>query len=98
MATVRRSRAALLLLLLPIAGLLLASGSVPHLHLSGDFGLWNQEHDASLLAAHGTSAALPDVLPVLAALLVVALAPRAPARRSPDAPRGLTDSRAPPLR
>jgi hypothetical protein len=87
-----------LLGLLALAAVALAGGSLPHLHASGEPGLWNEEHDLSLMAALGTVAspldAAPGLLPVLTRL--VTLAPVSP---DPiDSLVRLADPRAPPLR
>src|SRR5438876_12189660 len=55
-----------LALLLGLVAFVLAGASLPHLHASRDFGLWNEEHDLSLLAALGTAASQPDATPVMA--------------------------------
>ncbi len=85
-----------LALLAALAALLLAGGSLPHLHASGESGLWNEEHDLSLMAALGTAASQPDAAPVVALVLVVVLASAPAPFRRVSAPRRLADSRAPP--
>ncbi|MEK7387465.1 MAG: hypothetical protein AABZ83_13575 [candidate division NC10 bacterium] len=87
-----------LVLLLSLAGFVLAGSTVPHLHADGGFGLWNQEHDLSLMAALGTAAAPPDAPPVVALVLVVVLALAPVSFWLAGAPLRLADSRAPPPR
>jgi hypothetical protein len=84
--------------LLALAAVALAGGSLPHLHGGGGPGLWNEEHDLSLMAALATDASPLAAAPVL--LLVLApLVTLAPVRPGPSgAPGRLADSRAPPLR
>lgn len=87
-----------LVLLLGLSASVLAGASLPHLHASGEPGLWNQEHDLSLMAALGSAAAQLDAAPalILALALVAALAPVV--FRLPGGPLRLADSRAPPAR
>jgi hypothetical protein len=87
-----------LVLVLGLAAFLLAGATLPHLHASGGLGLWNGEHDLSLMAAVGATALLLDAVPVVALVLtlVLTLAPRAD--RLAGAPLRLSDSRAPPVR
>jgi len=87
-----------LLLVLGLAAFLLAGATLPHLHASGGFGLWNAEHDLGLMATVGSAASLTDTASVVVLLLTVllALAPRAD--RLAGAPLRLADSRAPPTR
>lgn len=92
-----RSRVALLLLLLAIP-LLLQAASLPHTHAGAPAGLFNQEHDLTLLAT-AAAAATPAVTGAVVLLLPVgealaSLAPGPPV--GPNARRA--DSRAPPLR
>jgi hypothetical protein len=84
-------------LLLGLLAFVLAGASVPHLHRATEPGLWNQDHDLSLMAAVGTHAAEPDAMPVLglapspAAVFLPPVADRSAAPLRPSAPR------APPL-
>ncbi len=87
-----------LLLLLGIAAFLAAGATCPHLHASGEPGLWNEEHDLGLMAAHGSVAALADAAPVVAMVLVLAFALAPVVFRLPGGPFRLSDSRAPPAR
>ena len=86
------------LLVVALAGLVLAGGSLPHTHVAGTPGVWNLDHDASLMAAFGLGAALPDGPPAVALVLVVTLALARAAARLAAAPCCLADSRAPPSR
>jgi len=86
----------LLLLLLIIVPLVGQRASLPHSHSGPTPGLFNEEHDLTLLATSG-AAALPAVLPLVFAFTVVALVavqvPRRPVPIAFDA----VGSRAPPL-
>lgn len=96
MAAVTKLRA--LLLVLGLTALLLAGASLPHLHASGEFGLWNEEHDLGLMATLGAAASLLDATPVVALVLALVLALAPGADRLAGAPRRLAASRAPPAR
>lgn len=87
-----------LILLLGLAGFVLAGSTVPHLHAAGESGLWNEEHDLTLMAALGSAAAPPDAAPVVALVLVVVVALAPVSFRLAGAPLRLADSRAPPAR
>lgn len=87
-----------LILLLGLAGFVLAGSSVPHLHAAGEAGLWDEEHDLTLMAALGTAAAQPDAAPVVALVLVVILALAPVSFRLASTSLRLADSRAPPAR
>jgi len=87
-----------LLLVLGLTAFVVAGGTLPHLHASGGFGLWNQEHDLGLMAAVGSAASLSEAAPVVVLLLTVLLALAPSADRLAGAPLRLADSRAPPAR
>ena len=87
-----------LLLVLGLAAFLLAGATLPHLHASGGFGLWNAEHDLGLMATVGSAASLTDTASVVVLLLTVLLALAPSADRLAGAPLRLADSRAPPTR
>jgi hypothetical protein len=93
----RRGRLALLLALLAVP-LLLQGASVPHTHAGAAAGLFNQEHDLTLLATMGTVASdvpvVPAVIVVLVATVVASLARSRPATMFLRA----ADPRAPPAR
>jgi hypothetical protein len=84
-------------LLLGLLAFVFAGAIVPHLHTATEPGLWNHDHDLSLMAAGGTHAAEPDVMPVLglvpspAAVFAPLVAEHSAAPLRPSAPR------APPL-
>ena len=92
-----RWRLVVLLALLTLP-LLLQGASLPHTHVGGANGLFNQEHDLTLLATIGTVAsdvaAAPGVMVVLVATGVACLGrlPRV------TTPARAADSRAPPAR
>ena len=87
-----------LLLALGLTAFLLAGACLPHLHVSGGLGLWNEEHDLSLMAALGTAASLLDAAPGVVPVFVLVLTLAASAVRLAGAPLRLSDSRAPPVR
>ena len=84
------------LLLLAALGLVLQAGSVPHLHARADVGLYNEEHDLTLLAGLAAQAIEGDATPVI----TVDLAPPSLTPDTPERPTAPTvrsgDSRAPP--
>jgi hypothetical protein len=75
---------------------LLAGASLPHTHASAGPGLWNADHDLSLMAAFGTHACQIDAMPVLGIALTLAAASSLAATHAASAPLRLSDSRAPP--
>jgi hypothetical protein len=88
---------AAVLVTLATAGMVLAAGSVPHVHVADEPAYFNEEHDLSLLAGLAGQLTV-DRLPALAMDDVSALVlPLLPARRAvlvaPSA-----ESRAPPAR
>jgi hypothetical protein len=75
---------------------LFLTAAVPHLHVDQEVGLWNHEHDLSLLATPAGGVPLPDgplllhvAVVVAAVLLTVCAPPATTVWRQPD-------SRAPP--
>lgn len=90
------SRRRALLLLLGVVAFLLAGASMPHTHAGAAPGIWNADHDLTLMAAFGSHACQPAATPALG-LVPTRAAVIAPAGRSTvSAPPSLTDSRAPP--
>jgi hypothetical protein len=87
-----------LLLVLGLTAFVVAGATLPHLHASGGFGLWNAEHDLGLMAVVGSAASLTDAAPGVVLLLTVLLALAPGADRLAGAPLRLADSRAPPAR
>ena len=85
------------LLLAAVFALLLQGSCLPHTHAGVGPGLYNQDHDLSLLATLHGAAVLLDAQP--APLVVLVVSAVTPARTgSPAAPaRSTADSRAPPL-
>jgi hypothetical protein len=83
--------------LLGLLAFVLAGASVPHLHTATGPGLWNYDHDLTLMAAVGTYAGQPDAMPALdlvpapAAVFAPPVADHTAASLRPSAPR------APPL-
>jgi hypothetical protein len=84
-------------LLAAVLALLLQGACLPHTHTGVGPGLYNQDHDLSLLAILHGAAVLLDAQP--APLVVVMVSAVTPAGTgSPAAPtRSTADSRAPPL-
>ena len=91
------SRLALVtMLLLAASGMVLQTGSVPHLHADGQTALYNEEHDLTLLAGLAGHVIQVDAIPVLAIDAVsAALPPFTPERLAIHFVRS-GDSRAPP--
>ena len=88
----------LALVMLAAAGLVLQAASLPHLHASGGSGLYNQEHDLTLLASLTAHVTLSDAAPALTLDQVAgALAPSVPESRVLRVAYA-ADSRAPPVR
>ena len=83
-------------LLLGVVALVLAGASLPHTHAGSTPGLWNADHDLTLMAAFGTHACQLDAMPVIGIALVLAAAISLAAARLAAAPARLSDSRAPP--
>jgi len=91
-----RRFAFVVMLLLAASGMMLEAGSVPHLHAAHDAGVYNEEHDLTLLASLAGHVVLADAPVVPSADGVPA---SAPALAPQHAPRPLADSgesRAPP--
>jgi hypothetical protein len=92
----RAARAVLLVLL--VLPLLLQGAALPHTHTGAPDGLFNHEHDLTLLAITGTVASADAAAPAVTLVLVAATVTLS-ARRRPATPAARTaDSRAPPLR
>jgi hypothetical protein len=87
-----------LALAMAVAALALSAGSVPHVHVGPGVGLWNLEHDLSLLATRGVGAPLPEAAPVIGVALVVATVLLPACLPFVSAPRRHSAPRAPPLR
>ena len=84
------------LALLAAAAMVLQAGSVPHRHDDRNAGLYNQEHDLTLLAGLAGHATTPGLAPSVAIDTVSApVVPATPARPTLEA-LGAGDSRAPP--
>jgi hypothetical protein len=90
------SKRRILPLLLAVVALLLAGASLPHTHAVTSPGIWNADHDLTLMAAFGTYACQLDAMPVLGLALVLVATISLAATRAVAAPRRLSDSRAPP--
>lgn len=84
------------LILLAVAGMLLSAAALTHTHVGPGPGLYNQEHDLTLLATRSGGAPLPDVTPGLGIVVAVSSLPAPATEATPAAPRSLPDSRAPP--
>ena len=90
------SKRRVFLLLLGVVAFLLAGASMPHTHAGAGPGLWNADHDLSLMAAFGTHACQLDAMPVLGLALMLAATIALVPVRAASAPLSLSDSRAPP--
>ena len=90
------SKRRVFLLLLGVVAFLLAGASMPHTHAGAGLGLWNADHDLSLMAAFGTHACQLDAMPVLGLALALATTIALAPVRAASAPLSLSDSRAPP--
>ncbi len=85
-----------LLLLLGVVAFLLGGASMPHTHAGVAPGLWNADHDLTLMAAFGTHACQLDAIPVLGLALVLSATISLAAAHAASAPLRLSGSRAPP--
>ena len=83
-------------LLLAVVAMLLAGASLPHTHAGSSPGIWNADHDLTLMAAFGTHACPLDAMPVLGLAIVISAAISLVAAHRAAAPLRLSDSRAPP--
>ena len=83
-------------LLLGVVALLLTGASLPHTHAGSTPGLWNADHDLTLMAAFGTHACQLDAMPVLGIAVVLAAMLSLASAHVAAAPLRLSDSRAPP--
>jgi hypothetical protein len=92
----RSTRVALLLLL--VLPFLLQGATLPHTHAGGPHGLYNQEHDLTLLAIVGAVASSDVATPAVVLVLLFSTLVVAPRRRPATAPPNTADSRAPPVR
>ena len=91
-------RLAFLLLVLATVGIVLQAASLPHLHAGNQAGLYNEEHDLTLLAGLAGHVLLAGVTPALVVALIATLLQRHVAERPPLRLRHAADSRAPPVR
>lgn len=85
-----------LLALVAASGMVLQGGTVPHLHDDHEAGLYNQEHDLTLLAGLAGHAVAPDAAPTPAIDAVSAPIRTTAPPRPPLRIAGSSDSRAPP--
>jgi len=90
------SKRRVLPLLLGVVALLLAGASLPHTHAGSSPGLWNADHDLTLMAVFGTHACQLDAMPVLGIAVVLAAMLSLASAHVVAAPRRLSVSRAPP--
>ena len=88
----------LVVLVLATAGMVLQTGSIPHVHAAMQIGLYNAEHDLSLLAGLAAHVIATDAAPTLTfdavSTKLLPLVPAHPPLRVAYA----GDSRAPPVR
>ena len=90
--------AMLLLVLVGLLGIVISAGSLPHTHAASRPGLYNQEHDLTLLAAVGGAGPLPESPSVAPVALVASLVVLPISWEPRPRPRRPIDSRAPPIR
>lgn len=84
------------LLVLATAGMVLQAGSVPHLHQASAPGIYNEEHDLTLLAGFAAQALLAAVAPIPAPAAAVSSVPPLVSERPVVRLARSGDSRAPP--
>jgi hypothetical protein len=85
------------LLLAAVLAVLLQGAVLPHTHAGVGPGLYNQDHDLSLLATLHGAAVLLDAQPAPLVIVVVSTVALAGADSPPALARSTADSRAPPL-
>ncbi len=90
------SRRRALLLLLGVVAFLLAGASVPHTHAGIAPGIWNADHDLSLMAAFGNHACPLDAVPIVALVLALTATLTPTAVEAASVPRSRFGSRSPP--
>ena len=86
------------LLLLAAAGMVLQTGSVPHTHAASSSGVYNGEHDLTLLAGLAGHAPLTVAAPAITVDAVSTLVASSVAERPASRLARSGDSRAPPVR
>jgi len=87
---------ALGLVLVAVAAFALEGASLPHSHAAGEPAFFNHDHDLTSCATFGGAPIPAASLDISLAVAVVA-APLSAGPKPATAPRGLADSRAPPL-
>jgi len=94
---VRRHWLVAAVLLVAVAAVVLQGGSVPHTHAGIGPGVYNHDHDGTLLATLHGAATISAAQPAM--LLFAMVSSVAPTATDPvdSAPRPTADSRAPPL-
>lgn len=99
MAPIRRLPQALwiMALLLTVVPMVSQAASIPHSHNAQAPGLFNEDHDLTLLAASST-VAVSEAPTLLIAPIITAFISLRPASRPSTYSAGTTDSRAPPIR
>ena len=85
------------LLLLAATGMVLQAGSVPHSHIAAQAGLFNEEHDLTLLAGLAGSVLPIDAAPPVSLDVVSTLVPPDVPERPADRFAHAAASRAPPV-
>jgi hypothetical protein len=84
-----------LLIVVVLLALTAQGATVPHTHTGAGVGLFNQEHDLTLLATAGTAAPLPVTTLLFVAVVFVSLCMSAPSAPIAFVSRD-AESRAPP--
>ena len=88
----------LLLLFLAAAGMVLQAGSVAHVHADAAPGIYNEEHDLTLMAGLSAQVILVDAAPAPALEAISALLAPYAVEHAASRVVFSADSRAPPLR
>ncbi|MGH7301931.1 MAG: hypothetical protein ACRELZ_01480 [Candidatus Rokuibacteriota bacterium] len=83
-------------MLMAVVALLLAGASLPHTHAGSSAGIWNADHDLTLMAVFGTHACQPGAMAVLGIVLAFAAMVSLAGAHVAAAPLRLSDCRAPP--
>ena len=91
-----RRGAVVALLFVAVLAMVAQLGSVPHLHAKPGHGLFNAEHDLTLLAGLAGHGVEVDAAPRLAPDAVAFAIASSPSARLASRVTGSTDSRAPP--
>lgn len=84
------------LVLVALAAFVIEGATLPHLHAAGEPAFFNHDHDLTSCAIF-SGAPIPAASPDISLAVVTAAALLSAVPKPATAPRGLADSRAPPL-